>query len=1578
MRDPSVAGGSGQVADGRGIVFLDPSAPFGDALAAGVTPSAQIAFLTASESPIGQIAEVLERDGPFAAVHIVTHGRPGELHFAAGVLTLAQMDETALGRVGAALAPGASVQLWSCDVGKGRSGADFIEALAIATGADVAAASYPIGAATRGGRWSLDMSTGPVDIRVPFGAATLSAYQGLLSVEGQLWYLTQGGTTDARLNYINDDGTGGTTHIDNSPTTDLGTGFPEDVALDTAAGLYFVLSGGGDGSNSRLLVGSITSPNAPSTEITFDLDGLAYAIHVDPVSQQLYVSYLDIDNFGDSTQGILVFDYNPATGDLTPAGGTILNSFIATQATAQVQSSVSGGIGLFIPRDFDIDFTNRFIYIAQHTLGDGAESNQILRIDLNNPTAPAVAMVPQAQFPLDGDGSDFTTLNGIIVDVEVDSDSDRVFFTTHAENVSDPNGEDAIWMIANASTANGTANAVKVTLTGVGFDINTFYPGDMVLDEVNNILYVESEQIDTGSGADDDVILVFQLSADGLTATLIDTIIVGFTGVGNIGGMAFNLLANLGSVTGTSTHAVEQTGNLTLLVGAPTITDLEGSHLASATLTVSGSFVGSGDQLSISGQTSGLIAGTNITITITTDVNGNQKLTLSGYDTMANYEIAMSNARFQANGDNPTNYAVNTTRTLTWQVNDGAAGNPVGNNNVAQTVITIDAVNDAPVLGNVAAAAAFIENDAATTLSAALTSTDPDNINIDIATISITAGLFAGDVLSVAGQTSGLIAGTNITATYNPVTGVLTLLGTDTLATYQSVLRQVQFQSTSDNPTNFGANTTRTISWQLNDGEALNNLSSVGTTTVTLTAVNDAPVLGAVAAAAAYTENDTGTTLSSALTSVDPDNTTLSSATVQITGGLFTGDVLSVNGATSGLIAGTNITISYNAGTGLLTLSGSDTLANYQAALRQVQYLSTSEDPTNSGAAPTRTISWQLNDGSGSSNLSAIETTTITVTGVDDPTVLQDDGLSTDENTVIGAGLNVFNDNGSGADVDLDDVLVITAVNGVGASVGNQITLPSGALLTLNSDGTFSCDPNGAFDLLPGILSGASNQTAIDTFTYTVGGSTATVSVTVSGVDSHDLLEGSPGDDTLNGGIGNDIIHAFDGTDILNGEDGNDTLIGGAGADFLNGGIGIDTASYVGSNAGVTVSLLGNFGIGGHAAGDTFDSIENLIGSSYADSLTGDNGDNVLEGGAGADALFGGGGRDTASYFSSDAAVNVMLGAVGSGGHAQGDTYSSIENLAGSDGFGDTLTGTADANVLHGYGGDDILNGLNGDDTIFGGDGDDIITGARGADYIDGGNGNDTANYSNSGTGVYIVLGSGIAYGGHADGDTLINIENLSGSNSATSGDSLTGSAGDNVIHGNGGDDIINGLNGDDSLFGGDGNDTITGGRGADLINGGDGIDTAVYSNSGAAVNINLAAGTASGGHATGDVLTLVENLIGSAHGDTLIGDGEANRLEGLAGADILDGGAGDDTLVGGADADIFRFSMADFGSDLILDFEDGLDLFDLTGTGLTFNDFVMSEVSGDTVLTYTDTNFTSVITVAGVANNLIDASDFV
>ena len=125
----------------------------------------------------------------------------------------------------------------------------------------------------------------------------------------------------------------------------------------------------------------------------------------------------------------------------------------------------------------------------------------------------------------------------------------------------------------------------------------------------------------------------------------------------------------------------------------------------------------------------------------------------------------------------------------------------------------------------------------------------------------------------------------------------------------------------------------------------------------------------------------------------------------------------------------------------------------------------------------------------------------------------------------------------------------------------------------------------------------------------------------------------------------------------------------------------------------------------------------------------------------------------------------------------------------------------------------------------------------------------------------------------------------------------LVGGANAETINGNAGDDILIGNGGNDTLNGGDGNDILAGGLGNDVLNGGAGIDTAAYIDAPSSVTVNFASGIATGGDGS-DTLSSIENVIGSAHNDTLIGSGSANVLTGGAGGDTLTGGGANDTFV--------------------------------------------------------------------------------
>src|SRR5262249_43631125 len=162
------------------------------------------------------------------------------------------------------------------------------------------------------------------------------------------------------------------------------------------------------------------------------------------------------------------------------------------------------------------------------------------------------------------------------------------------------------------------------------------------------------------------------------------------------------------------------------------------------------------------------------------------------------------------------------------------------------------------------------------------------------ATVSIATGTFVGDGDVLFANT----AGTSITASYNSATETLILTGSDTLAHYQTVLDTVTFNSTSDNPDDFGSNTTPQVTWGLNDRAAsFSQSAATNPTTVNVTAINDAPTITAATTDTFVTGEPL--TLSPTLSVTDPDSLTLANATVSVTAGTFAldGDVLFANTA---------------------------------------------------------------------------------------------------------------------------------------------------------------------------------------------------------------------------------------------------------------------------------------------------------------------------------------------------------------------------------------------------------------------------------------------------------------------------------------------------------------------------------------------------------------------------------------------------------------------------------------------------------------------------------------------------------
>ncbi|MEQ8498820.1 MAG: hypothetical protein RIB84_05455, partial [Sneathiellaceae bacterium] len=355
---------------------------------------------------------------------------------------------------------------------------------------------------------------------------------------------------------------------------------------------------------------------------------------------------------------------------------------------------------------------------------------------------------------------------------------------------------------------------------------------------------------------------------------------------------------------------------------------------------------------------------------------------------------------------------------------------------------------------------------------------------------------------------------------------------------------------------------------------------------------------------------------------------------------------------------------------------------------------------------------------------------------------------------------------------------------------------------------------------------------------------TDSVGLRLTGGSGYDRLTGGKKDDTLDGGSENDSLY---------GDSGDDLLIAGGGYDYLNGGSGSDTASYAGASGGVTVDLdNGNWqNIGADQHSDQLVSIENLIGSSHNDTLTGNSSANRIEAGAGndlgildyneadGDIFDGGSGTDTLrinltnGQFNSNGVYEILqslkgfIAEHGNAGASSGPSFTAANGLtiANWENLEVYVNGQLteieppepDVEPLFSRSDDTVdFNALASGDYEDGsqydaGAGDDNVTLAADAAAAA------AAGYA-AGTAFDAGQGDDTVTGGALDDA----VEGGSGD------DELAGGAGDDSLSGGSQDDTLDGGAGDDSLVGDSGDDLLVAGGGSDTVMGGSGRDTGV------------------------------------------------------------------------------------------------------------------------------------------------------
>ena len=167
----------------REILFVDPSAPGAEKLLDALRPGVEVINLSATQDGVAQIADALSSRNGLDAIHILSHGQPGQIRLGTSFVTASDLTAytTELTAWGQALRPGGDILFYGCEIAANESGQALIQGLASATGADVAASMDLTGAAALSGNWTLEFQTGSIEAALPFDP---SAYDTTLNFYG--------------------------------------------------------------------------------------------------------------------------------------------------------------------------------------------------------------------------------------------------------------------------------------------------------------------------------------------------------------------------------------------------------------------------------------------------------------------------------------------------------------------------------------------------------------------------------------------------------------------------------------------------------------------------------------------------------------------------------------------------------------------------------------------------------------------------------------------------------------------------------------------------------------------------------------------------------------------------------------------------------------------------------------------------------------------------------------------------------------------------------------------------------------------------------------------------------------------------------------------------------------------------------------------------------------------------------------------------------------------------------------------------------------------------------------------------
>jgi hypothetical protein len=174
-----------QIVHGNHVVVIDRDLPELDVLITGVKPGSRLIYLDNTKSPLASILKIIKENAPVSSLHILSHGKPGTLIFSSDKVTVENLEENhvILGAWKEYFINHGDVLLYGCEVAKGNEGIEFIKALAVLTGLDIAASDNLTGSYLKGGDWYFEVRSGRIESSLIISKRITAQYEAVLNIK---------------------------------------------------------------------------------------------------------------------------------------------------------------------------------------------------------------------------------------------------------------------------------------------------------------------------------------------------------------------------------------------------------------------------------------------------------------------------------------------------------------------------------------------------------------------------------------------------------------------------------------------------------------------------------------------------------------------------------------------------------------------------------------------------------------------------------------------------------------------------------------------------------------------------------------------------------------------------------------------------------------------------------------------------------------------------------------------------------------------------------------------------------------------------------------------------------------------------------------------------------------------------------------------------------------------------------------------------------------------------------------------------------------------------------------------------